>query len=356
MSNNKTIRTRFAPSPTGSLHIGSLRTALFSYSLAKANGGSFILRIEDTDKKREVEGSKDEIKRQLKEFGLNWDEYYVQSEIKKKGLYKKAAVKLVAEGFAFYCNCIARNAKKDGYSKELRDPCRDKNFTEGAIKLKVPENEIISYRDYVLDKKIEWNTKDVTDATIFKSNGFPTYHLAVVVDDNSMGITHALRGYDWLPSTPIHLLIYKYLKLNKPEIGHLTDILNPDGGKLSKRKGSVSVDQFLKEGYVHEALLNFVMLLGWAPKDDREIFNLEEFVSRFGKNGLQKSNPMFNRNKLLWMNSEYIKKMKNSDLEMKLNQFYPEKYNRDLMKMTVPLVKERMKTLRDYASLAGFFL
>lgn len=350
-----TVRTRFAPSPTGSLHIGGLRTALFSYALAKKLGGVFILRIEDTDKKREVKGSREEIEKHLKDFDLVWDEYYIQSEIKKKGLYKKAADELVDKGFAFYCHCKAKNAKKEGYSKQLRDPCRDKNLNKGAIKLKVPENEQIDYEDFVLGKKIVWNTSDVSDATILKSDGFPTYHLAVVVDDSSMEISHALRGYDWLPSTPIHLLIYKYLKLKRPTIGHLTDILDPDGGKLSKRKGSVSVNQFLKDGYMPEALLNFVMLLGWAPKDNKEIFTLEEFVSIFGKDGLQRSNPTFDRNKLLWMNGEYIKNMSDPELEKKIHDFSGGEFDKDLLKKSTPLVKQRMKTLSDYKSLAGFF-
>ncbi|MBN1168683.1 glutamate--tRNA ligase [Candidatus Woesebacteria bacterium] len=351
----KKLRTRFAPSPTGSIHIGSLRTALFSYALAKSAKGDFILRIEDTDKKREVEGSREEIKNHLMDFGLVWDEFYIQSERKEKGLYKKAADELVKKGFAFYCSCKARNAKEEGYSKQLRDPCREKDITKGAVKLKVPEDQTVKYRDYVLDKEIEWNTKDVADTTLLKSDGFPTYHLAVVVDDNAMKITHALRGYDWLPSTPIHLLLYKYLDIDRPEIGHLTDILDPDGGKLSKRKGSVTVNEFLKQGYLREALLNFVMLLGWAPKDNREFFTLEEFVSVFGKDGLQKSNPMFNRNKLLWMNSQYIKESKNENLKTKIYKFYDGKYEKDLVGKITPLVKERMKLLSDYESLAGFF-
>ena len=239
----KKVRTRFAPSPTGHLHIGGLRTALFSYALAKHYGGDFVLRIEDTDKKREVKGSKEEIQKHLKDFGLKWDEYYIQSERKKKGIYKTAAKKLVEKGKAFYCQCKARNAKEEGYSKELRDPCRDKNLKEGAIKLRVPDGEKVSYKDYVLGKEITWDTSDVSDTTLLKSDGFPTYHLAVVVDDVAMKITHALRGYDWLPSTPIHLLVYKYLDYSLPNLGHLTDILDPDGGKLSKRKGSVSVNE-----------------------------------------------------------------------------------------------------------------
>jgi len=348
------IRTRFAPSPTGDLHIGGLRTALYSYALAKHGDGDFILRIEDTDKKRAVKGSIEDIKNMLKLFGLNWDEYYVQSERVKTGIYKKAAEKLVKNGYAFCCNCDPKNAK-EGYSKELRDPCREKGLDDGAIKLKIPENEKISFVDFVLSKKVEWDTNVLADTTLLKSDGFPTYHLAVVVDDNNMDITHALRGHDWMPSTPIHLLVYKYLEYKVPEIGHLTDILDPEGGKLSKRKSSVSVSGMIEEGYLPDALLNFVMLLGWAPKDDRELYTLDEFVKTFNINGFQKSNPVFNRDKLDWFNGEYIRKTNNSELKTKIYEFFEGKYDAETIGKVVPLMKDRVKTLGEFEGLAGFF-
>lgn len=353
---NKKVRTRFAPSPTGSLHIGSLRTALYAYALAKHVGGDFILRIEDTDKKREVKGAKAKIQELLKLFGLNWDELYIQSERKEKGIYKKAAEELVARGHAFYCTCEARNAKEEGFSKELRDPCRDKNLKSGAIKLKVPEGEKVSFTDFVLGKEIIWETKDVVDATLLKSDGFPTYHLAVVVDDHDMQISHVLRGHDWLPSTPIHLLVYKYLDYELPEIGHLTDILDPAGGKLSKRKGSTSVEGLLEEGFLEGAILNFIMLLGWAPKDNKEMFSLDEFVKVFGKNGLQKANPTFNRKKLLWINGEYIKSLNDADFSKKIEEFVPEGMNKEMLTKIVPLVKTRIKTLNEFTKMAEFFV
>ena len=351
----KNIKTRFAPSPTGSLHIGSLRTALYSYALAKHVGGKFILRIEDTDKKREVEGSREEIESQLKSFGIFWDEYHVQSERKSHGVYEKVAKILLDQGNAFYCQCEARNAKKEGYSKVLRDPCRGKYLKSGAVKLKVPDGEMVSYTDYILGKEIKWDTSDVNDATLLKSNGFPTYHLAVVADDHEMNITHALRGYDWLPSTPIHLLVYKYLKYELPEIGHLTDILDPGGGKLSKRKGSVSVNNLLVDGYVRGALLNFVMLLGWAPKDNREFFSMEEFVKAFEKSGFQKSNPVFNREKLDWFNSQYIQKMSDSSLAVELSKHFPDDVDNKFLEKVSALIKTRIKRLPESKELAGFF-
>jgi len=349
------VRTRFAPSPTGSLHIGGLRTALYSFALAKHYGGKFLLRIEDTDKKREVVGSKEQIQEILKLFNLTWDEKIViQSERVKEGIYKKYAEELVKKGHAFYCQCEAKNAKLEGFSKELRDPCREKGLTSGAIKLKVGEGKI-SFKDFVLGKDIEWDLDTVSDATLLKSDGFPTYHLAAAVDDHLMEITHVLRGHDWMPSTPIHLLVYKYLGFDVPEIGHLTDILDPEGGKLSKRKGSTSCEGLLKEGYIPEALLNFIMLLGWAPKDNKEIFSLEEFVKVFDEKGFQKTNPIFNKEKLDWFNGVYLREKTDEVLIELLINYLDKKIDKDILTKTIPLVKERMNKLSDYWDLAGFF-
>jgi glutamyl-tRNA synthetase len=348
------IRTRFAPSPTGELHIGGLRTALYSYGLAKHASGDFILRIEDTDKKREVAGSKEKIIKLLEKFGLKWDEYSEQSKRAEEGIYKKKAEELVSKGHAFYCDCKPKNAKEEGYSKELRDPCRDANKTSGAIKLKVPDNEAISFKDFVLEKEVAWDTNAVSDTTLLKSDGFPTYHLAVVVDDHDMEITHVLRGHDWMPSTPVHLLVYKYLGFELPQIGHLTDILDPEGGKLSKRKGSTTCEGLFSEGYLPEAILNFVMLLGWAPKDNRELFALEEFVKAFDPQGFQKSNPVFNREKLDWFNGHYIREKPEEELLQALGSFLPKGAEAEKVKQTIPLIKDRMKKLSEFETLAGY--
>jgi glutamyl-tRNA synthetase len=349
------IRTRFAPSPTGSMHIGNLRTAFYAYVLAKHEAGNFVLRIEDTDKKREVEGGVADIKDLLTIFNIKWDEYYIQSE--RLSLYKEAAEKLIKDGCAFYCQCEAKNAKEEGFSKDLRDPCRDKKLTSGAIKLRVPDNEWISFKDFVLQKKVSWNTSTVGEATLLKSDGFPTYHLAVVVDDNDMKISHALRGHDWMPSTPIHLLVYKYLGFDVPEIGHLTDIMDPDGGKLSKRKGSTSVRGLLAEGYLPEALFNFVILLGWAPKDNRELFTLEEFVKNFDPTGFQKGNPIFNKEKLDWFNGEYIRKLSDESLNLQFTIYNLQfaKLSNDKQLAITGLIKDRIKRISDINEFAKFF-
>ena len=352
----KYIRTRFAPSPTGFLHIGGLRTALYAFALAKHSGGDFILRIEDTDQKRKVEGAVGALKSTLKKFGLVWDEFYIQSERLLK--YKEAAEKLVSEGYAFYCQCQPKNAKEKGYSTELKDSCRDKGYRTGAIKLKIPEGKTLSYFDLVHNKEISWKSDTVYDATLLKSDGYPTYHLAVVVDDLDMKITHILRGHDWLPSTPIHLLVFDYLGGKRPEIGHLTDILSSETGKkLSKRRDSVFVEQFLNEGYLPEALLNFIILLGWAPKDNRELFTLEEFVHSFDVKGFQDANPRFFKNKLDWFSGEYIRKLSKESLNSKFQNFNPKfsKLDKEKQLLITGLVQERIKKLSEFDQLAGFF-
>jgi len=318
------IRTRFAPSPTGSPHIGHLRTATYAYALARHDNGRFLLRIEDTDQKRLVPRAVQKIKDFLTTFGLKWDEEYVQSQ--RLDLYKKAAEKLVSSGFAY--------------------------SDEGAVRIKIPKNETVSYHDFVLDKDVSWQTDDLKDLVVLKSDGFPTYHLAVVVDDHEMDITHVLRGHDWIPSTPIHLLLYKFLGYQVPEIGHLTDILSPEGGKLSKRKGATSIDQLLSDGYLPEALLNFVILLGWAPKDNRELFTLDEFVTAFDVKGFQKSNPALNLAKLDWFNSHYIRQKSNEELLQLIKPYF----NHPKLAEIIPLIKDRITKLSDVPTLASFFV
>ncbi len=353
---NSIIRTRFAPSPTGFLHIGSLRTALYAFLLAKHESGDFLLRIEDTDKKREVEGAEDALKEILTKFGLIWDEFYKQSERLEK--YLKAAQKLVEEGHAFYCQCKPKNAKVEGFSNVLRDPCRDKSLKSGAVKLRVPENQTLSYFDFVHKKEISWKSDTVYDATLLKSDGYPTYHLAVAVDDLDMKITHILRGHDWLPSTPIHLLVFEYLGGKAPKIGHLTDILSSETGKkLSKRRDSVFVEQFVNDGYLEEALLNFVLLLGWAPKDNKELFTLDEMVKVFDINGFQEANPRFFMDKLNWMNGQYIRNLPMEDLNSKFqmtNAKFKALDNKKQLEIT-KLLQERMVKLTDLNTLAKFF-
>jgi glutamyl-tRNA synthetase len=352
-------RTRFAPSPTGFLHIGGLRTAAYSYALAKHFGGEFLLRIEDTDQKREVPGAAAKLYDILRTFGLNWDEEpVVQSRRAKDGVYIAAAKQLVDAGFAFYCQCSGRDAKHEGYSTVLRDPCRDLHLTSGAIKIRIPDGEVISYRDYVQGKDISWKSDIVPDTVLLKSEELgqlPTYHLAAAIDDLESNITHVLRGHDWQPSTPVHLYVYKFLGKPRPEIGHLTDILDPEGGKLSKRKGNVSCEQFLHDGYLTEAILNFVILMGWAPKDNQELFLLPDFVSAFDPHGFQKANPVFSTQKLDWFNGHYLRTRSNTELVHLVKPFVKIDISQEKLVQIVPLIKDRLVKLSDFNSLTTFF-
>jgi glutamyl-tRNA synthetase len=374
------IRTRFAPSPTGYLHIGGLRTAMYSYAFAKELGGDFVLRVEDTDRNRYVEGATENLIKVLREFGINWDEGpevggpyapYIQSERVETGIYEKYANKLLEEGHAYYCFCKPKSkeeiTEEHEMSKvEVRDVCRnltkeeiDKKLKSGipsAIRLRVPDEGKISYKDFVLKKEISWDLKDVDEVMLLKSDKCPTYHLGVVVDDAVMEISHITRAHEWLPSTPVHLLLFKYLGFKVPEIGHMTDILDPSGGKLSKRKGNVACEQFLEQGYLKEAILNYVMLVGWAPKNNQEIFSLEDFVKEFHKGNIQTSNAVFNTKKLDWFNGYYIRQKTDEELINLLKDgFLPKNANMELLAKIIPLIKERIVKLSDFSSFAGFF-
>ena len=385
------VRTRLAPSPTGFLHIGTLRTSLFDYALAKRHGGQFIIRIEDTDENRFVEGATEEIYAIHDAFGLNPDESsvhggqygpYIQSQ--RKEIYKEYAQQLLDKGHAYYCFLTKeelesmkeafkgkgfrspyRNSTKDEVEKLLSD---SKPFT---IRLKVPENEIIHYEDG-LQGAIKFDTNIVSDEVLIKSSGMASYHLAVVVDDHLMKISHVFRGIEWLPSTPKQILIHKYLGLEMPPYYHLPVILDPEGGKLSKRKGNVSAKQFLQEGYLPAAILNFLMLLGWSSPEERvhgeeekELFSLDEFIKLFDVKNLNKSNAVFDRQKLLWFNQQYILKATNEEFESIFSS-WAEKYLEDEslkeLVMNDPklgdklkLVKERSKLLSDALNLIRFF-
>jgi glutamyl-tRNA synthetase len=382
------VRTRFAPSPTGFLHVGSLRTALFSYALAKRDNGMFVLRIEDTDKKREVKGSIQGIVDILGVFGLKFDEGpgvggpyapYIQS--KKLNSYREKAEELVKKGKAYYCFCseerlekLRKDKQKAKKQPRYDEKCRELDINESkkrvengekyVIRLKVPKGQRLEIEDKLLGK-IQWSSDDVDDQVLLKSDGFPTYHLAVVVDDVLMKISHITRGMEWLSSVPKHILIYKAFGYKFPVVVHMPLILDPKGGKLSKRRGNVSTEQFLAEGYLPEAILNFLMLLGWAPKDNREIFSLKEFVREFSLDRLNKAAPVFNREKLLWFNGEYIRKLSKKDLVKKTIE-WGEKYCKDkeMLKNIIndknvvqkaELIQERVTLLNEVVDSLRFF-
>lgn len=322
------IKVRFAPSPTGVPHIGNIRTALFNYFFAKAQNGKFILRIEDTDQARKVEGAEEAIEQSLLWLGISWDERLVQSEHLEN--YKKYAQELVEKGLA---------RKEDG----------------GAIRFVVKKEGKTAWIDKVGNKKIEFENKDIEDFIILKSDGFPTYHLANVVDDNKQEITHVIRGEDWVSSTPKHILLYEAFGWKAPEFVHVPNILGADKAKLSKRRGAKSVLDFKKEGILSEALLNYLMLLGWSPKNDREILSKQDFEKEFSLENINISPAIFDPKKLEWMNGEYIRQLPLEDLKQKLLDFYKndeellDKLSRDENPdVYFEYARTRMRTLQDF--------
>ncbi len=385
-------RTRFAPSPTGMLHIGSLRTALYAYAFAKNTSGQFIVRVEDTDQKRLVEGAIDEIFDMLHEYGLEPDESvkhggdygpYIQSE--RKEIYRKYANQLLDQGNAYYCflegeelKSLQAEFKGKGFRSPYRNASDDdvkKLMDEGkqyTIRLKVPDDEVIMHKDG-LQGEIKFDSNIVGDEILIKSDGMASYHLAVVVDDYLMKISHVFRAIEWLPSTPKQVLLHRFLGIEMPPYYHLPVILDPAGGKLSKRKGAVSSREFVNEGYFTEAILNFLMLLGWsAPikrehgQKEREIFSLSEFIEMFDLKDLNRTNSVFNRDKLVWFNKEYIKNMDSELLTNKflkwLNNFSDadeatkSTINADTaLSVKLSLVKDRATTLKDALGQIMFF-
>ena len=350
------IRTRFAPSPTGYMHIGNLRSALYEYLIAKSEGGKFILRIEDTDTQRLVEGSVDIIYNTLKTAGLKHDEGpdvggpfgpYVQSE--RLGMYMGYAKELVDKGAAYYCFCTKERLESlhkegeegGGYDNRCRNLSSEeiaKNLADGipfVIRQNIPAGKT-TFTDVVFgDITVENETLD--DQVLMKSDGYPTYNFANVVDDHLMEITHVVRGAEYLASTPKYNLLYSAFGWEIPTYVHLTLIVNQDGAKLSKRRGDASFEDLLAMGYLPEAIINYIALLGWSPGDNREFFSLKELEENFNIKGLSKSPSAFDTAKLTWMNSEYFKKMDSK-------VFY---------EIALPFLKEAVKSPNaDYPMLA----
>lgn len=317
------VRVRFAPSPTGIPHVGSIRTVLFNYFFAKKAGGKFILRIEDTDQARKIEGAAEAIKESLLWLGIEWDEYFLQSE--RVSEYKKWGDQLASNGFA--------------------------REEAGAVRFTVPKDGSTSWIDAVGNKKIEFKNSEIEDFIILKSDGFPTYHLANVIDDHLMNITHVIRGDDWIPSAPKHLMLYKAFGWTPPIFAHVPNVLGTDHRKLSKRRGAKSVLDFKAEGLLPEALLNYLMLLGFSPKDDREILSREDFEKEFELSKINTAPAIFDEKKLLWMNGEYIRKMDIAKLKDRLLEFDPSISRIPNVEQYIPLAQSRMKTLSEFGEL-----
>lgn len=356
------VRTRMAPSPTGDLHIGGLRTALYNFAWALKQKGEFVLRIEDTDRERLIEGAKEQILKDLADYGLTWDEGPIlQSE--RLPIYKKHAEELVKKGRAYFCHCskerleeLRKKQQAEGKLPGYDRHCRDLNLKaakDSVIRLRVPDNQEIVFKDIVMGE-IEVNSSVLDDQVLLKSDGYPTYHLAVVVDDHLMKITHIIRGNEWLSSTPKHILLYQAFEWSDlPTFAHLPVFLNPEGsGKMSKRKGTVSARSFLEAGYLPEAMLNYLMLLGWNPGNEQEVFTLDEFVVAFDLKDLNKSNPKFTYDKLNWFNQQYIHALDDVNLASRLTRFT--KQDEAEIVKALPLIKDRLTTLADFDELTSY--
>ena len=312
------VRTRFAPSPTGYLHVGGLRTALYNYLYAKQNNGEFILRIEDTDQQRLINNATENLIDILitlnmqYDFGPNKEDEkgpYIQSL--RLNIYKKYYMQLIKSQKAYAC--FIKNDEL--YPEYDVDKALNKMVSHNyVVKFKVQQNKSIIIDDQIRGE-ITFDLSLIEDPIIIKSDGYPTYHFANVIDDHLMQITHVIRGEEWISSLPKHILLYQAYNWDLPQFYHLPLLLNPDKSKLSKRQGDVSVEDFLKHGYTKEALINFVALLGWHPNNDEELFSLDELINTFSINRINKSGAIFDKEKLNWMNKEYIKNISLSDFE-----------------------------------------
>jgi len=360
------IKTRFAPSPTGDPHIGNIRSALFSYLFAKKNGGEFLLRIEDTDKKRHVEKSVQTIKDALKWLKIlpkNINSPIVQS--KRLEIYKKAAMKLLEEDKAYVCDCSQKRLKEireiqkakglpPGYDGHCRN--RKLEFKSGCvIRMKVPKTGKIVVNDLIRGQ-VEFDLSTIDDQIILKSDGFPTYHLAHVVDDAEMGITHVIRAEEWLPSTPKHILLNQMLGYKIPQYAHLPVILGPNRGKLSKRDGATGIMEYKKLGYLPEALINFMVLLGWNPKTNEEFFTLDELEKKFDIKQVNHAAAIFDIQKLNHFNRHYIQKKPASELIALLDPKIVSKLRRQSLEKAVELAQQRMTTLNDFGETISYLI
>ncbi|MBQ2644987.1 glutamate--tRNA ligase [bacterium] len=376
------IRVRIAPSPSGNLHVGTARTALFNYLFAKKNNGKFVLRIEDTDLERSNEAYTQNIFDSLKALGLNWDEGpdvggnygpYKQSE--RFDIYPKYAQMLVEKGFAYECFCTQEEleAEKEesvknktahvysGRCRNLSEEEKEKFRQEGrkpSIRFHVPKDKEIVFNDLVKGE-LKFNSNLIGDFVIMKSNGTPTYNFAVVIDDMLMKINHIIRGEDHISNTPKQILIYEALGAEVPKFGHLGMILAPDRSKLSKRHGATAVSEFVEKGYLTEALVNFVALLGWSPSDGNEIKNVEEIAQDFRINEVSSSNSVFEYDKLNWMNSQYIKKLDLEVLAEKLKpyltQYNLEELTKEQYLKMVEITREPLTLLSDITNDVKYF-
>lgn len=379
------VRVRYAPSPTGYQHIGGARTALFNYFFARANGGKFIIRVEDTDRERYFDDALKDLYDTMDWLGLKVDESpvvggevgpYTQSE--RTALYQKYAKELVEKGEAYYCYCSSARLERirkiqdssglpSGYDRNCRSLSDDeieelkKENANPVIRLKVPLEKKILVHDELLGD-IECFGKDISpDPVLLKSDGFPTYHLANIIDDHFMEITHIMRAQEWLPSAPLHRVLYDAFGWDMPKICHLPMVMGNDGHKLSKRHGATSVKDFIAKGYLVEAVVNYISLLGWSYDGEKEFFTIDELCKLFSLEKINKAPAIFDYKKLDWFNGQYIRKLSDDELYSRVLPFLirenvvPDESKKDFILKIMPLIKERLQYLSDAVPLVKFF-
>jgi glutamyl-tRNA synthetase len=372
------VRVRFAPSPTGYPHLGNIRTALFNWVFARHNNGVFILRIEDTDVARLMERATDVILESLRWLGLDWDEGpYFQSQ--RLELYSEVSNRLLEQDLAYKCYCSTerlesmrqeqmKQKQPPGYDRHCRNLTREQRAemeTQGiipVIRFKAPLDGQTSFND-LLRGQIIFENKTLDDFVLLKSDGYPTYHLANIVDDHLMEISHVLRADEWLSSAPRHVLLYQALGWQPPQFAHLPMILGPDRSKLSKRHGATAVTEYQEQGYLPEAMFNFLVLLGWALDDKTELLTREEIVKHFSLERISRTAAVFNKDKLEWMNGVYLRGLSSEEFAQRaipfLERDLPKEVNRPLdigyVRRLMPLVQERARTLAEVPQLSEFF-
>jgi len=385
------VRTRFAPSPTGFQHMGGLRTAFFAWLLAKHHGGKFLLRIEDTDRERTVPGAIRFVIEELEWFGIQIDEGPSRAELRELGedwdgapelggacgpyvqshrlaRYKEVAEHLIATGFAYRCDCTPEMLERERLEQMARKEspgysgyCRSRDVSVDSkhiVRFKIPHRRSVTFHDAIRGR-VHWETIPLRDTVLLKSDGFPTYHLAAVVDDHDMKITHVLRGIEWLSSAPIHLMLYQALGWEPPLFAHLPVVNGPDGKKLSKRTGAAKSSELREKGFLPEAVLNYVSLIGWAPGQgsDQEIFSREELIAQFSLNGMNEASGVFDPVKLEWMNGLYIRKLEPVDFIKRAEPFLKAAkldLPTELFAAIAPHVQERVKVLTEIAPMVDF--
>jgi glutamyl-tRNA synthetase len=384
MADSRTVRVRFAPSPTGFLHVGGLRTALYNFLFARKNSGVFILRIEDTDRNRHVEGALENLLEVFKWAGLDYDEGpvkegphapYMQSE--RLRIYEEHVKGLLDAGKAYRCFCSPERLQAMRKEQEKRrvplkydrtclklEPAEiDDNLKKGnpfVVRMMIPEARTIRFHD-IIRGDVEFHSDQLDDQVLLKSDGYPTYHLANVVDDHLMGITHIIRGEEWLSSTPKHVLLYEYFGWGMPKFAHLPLLLNPDKSKLSKRQGDMAVEEYRAKGYLPEALVNFVALLGWNPGTEQEVFSLEELIDQFSLEKVNKAGAVFNLEKLNWLNFEHLRKKSDADVlamlkgYLGLSEFANKHFDDEYILKVIGAMRDRVAFVKDFVKNSPYF-